>query len=323
MSAANIASAFVGGGLSYAGNILQNEFQKHNDAAARQWQEKMVREANAFNDPSAVMARMKQAGINPNLIAGQPVAGSASVPNASTGSRAPNFDDIAPNVLNALSTAHQMKLADEQQANQNEKTAAEVRYIDEQARALKGLNDAEEKYGVEYGVVKSEEPDLSGGISFDSENKATLPELKLHFVKPRNSYEQSVYDKHVTTELQHQGFRDTHNLSSEELALKHEEVAMARERTKRYGEILAQEIEKGRLTNQQIEHAIVAMLPDVVTGLSLKNAITYDENGYPVSVNNWDMVITRIGQTLRELGLGDLLGDFMSVLIRGKLGKGK
>lgn len=108
---AQVLGGAIAGGASIAGNLIQGAWQSYNDRQARQWQERQVDKANRYNSPSAVMARMKQAGINPNLLAGQPVASSAPVPSASQGSRAPNFDDIAPNVLNTMSGLQPIHLA--------------------------------------------------------------------------------------------------------------------------------------------------------------------------------------------------------------------
>ena len=69
MSAPLIAAA-LSTGASIAGNIIQSIQQDRRDARARAWQEKMVDEANAYNSPTAMMERMKQAGINPNLATG-------------------------------------------------------------------------------------------------------------------------------------------------------------------------------------------------------------------------------------------------------------
>lgn len=55
------------------------KFQREENQAARDWNEKMANQANlwarenvanerAYNDPSAVMARMQKAGLNPDMI---------------------------------------------------------------------------------------------------------------------------------------------------------------------------------------------------------------------------------------------------------------
>lgn len=124
-----IAPALASAGASVAGNIIQNHQQNARDAAARRFQIDMFNRSNAYNSPSAVMARMKQAGLNPNLMTGLAPSPAASVPSASSGSRSASFDDVAPNLISALSASQQIKSQQLADRLSEEKTNAEIENI--------------------------------------------------------------------------------------------------------------------------------------------------------------------------------------------------
>lgn len=95
-AAANIAGNLINAGSQRRENTRQRQFQmdmynrQRNDALA-DWNMQ-----NAYNDPSAMMARLKQAGLNPNLAYGNPTtAGVASVPRSASGS---GYNSKAPQI---------------------------------------------------------------------------------------------------------------------------------------------------------------------------------------------------------------------------------
>lgn len=85
LSAAAIAA--ITGGTSVAGNLIQNSGTKRSQKRADKMNIKFFDMQNAYNTPESQMARLKKAGLNPNLIYGQSVGGatgnSGSAPSAS------------------------------------------------------------------------------------------------------------------------------------------------------------------------------------------------------------------------------------------------
>ena len=85
LSAAAIAA--ITGGTQLAGNLIQNSGTKRSQRRADKMNIKFFDMQNAYNSPESQMARLKKAGLNPNLIYGQSVGGatgnSGSAPSAS------------------------------------------------------------------------------------------------------------------------------------------------------------------------------------------------------------------------------------------------
>lgn len=76
-----LIGAGIAAGASILGNVLSNKSQRNAEDRQRQWNEQMYQRQhddnlklwemqNAYNDPSAQMARLEKAGLNPNLIYG-------------------------------------------------------------------------------------------------------------------------------------------------------------------------------------------------------------------------------------------------------------
>lgn len=296
---------------SIAGNLVSSHMQRYNDNVARQWQEDMYNRSNDYNSPVSMMARMKQAGINPNLIAGQGVAPAASVPSASQGSRAPSFDDVAPSVV---SSAHMF--------NEDLATRADARLKSEQARALQLENDAKEEYGKTYGYYSHE---MLGDIVKNPDGTVTLPEISTTYHPPRNAYEQRLVDEFLRNKYEIQNTEKVGTIQDEEIKKTREETRkiqlenqFASERSKYAAQIIAQEIESGRLNNQQAAYALASLLPDVIRGLGLKDHVTFDAKGYPVSVSNYDKVLGEITHFLESSGLGSIVDLVLSFLPKGR-----
>lgn len=82
VGAATLGAAAISGGSSLAGTLLSNQFQKHQNTLANQnnlllnqWQ---FERAAQYNHPAAQMQRLREAGLNPNLVYG----GNTSLPSA-------------------------------------------------------------------------------------------------------------------------------------------------------------------------------------------------------------------------------------------------
>lgn len=108
-------------GAQAAGGILSNILNGRQARKAREWQEKMWNLQNQYNLPVNQVARLKEAGINPNLAFGSAASTmSANIP--SSPARA-NFDDFG--IGNAARTYFQYKLEKQQVLSQiRERNAA-------------------------------------------------------------------------------------------------------------------------------------------------------------------------------------------------------
>lgn len=116
--AAPLIAAVAGG----AGNILSAGLNYVSQSSMNKRAEKFNREMyarqradalsdwnmqNAYNDPAAQMARLKNAGLNPNLVYGNGATTEAGAPRASNVStpdfKAPHIPDLGSIVMNAMS----------------------------------------------------------------------------------------------------------------------------------------------------------------------------------------------------------------------------
>lgn len=96
--------------ITFAGNLVSDSIQDRRDSQSRAWQEKMVNEANAFNSPAAQMNRLKQAGLNPNLVTGNPISSSASAPSPGSGSSPSRYSEVADSLISAMSSLSQISV---------------------------------------------------------------------------------------------------------------------------------------------------------------------------------------------------------------------
>lgn len=78
-----IEDFFLSGMSSLSTGLINNAISQNNAREQREWQEKMWQKQNKYNDPSAMAARMRAAGLNPFAMTGAEPAG-----NAGTGSMA-------------------------------------------------------------------------------------------------------------------------------------------------------------------------------------------------------------------------------------------
>lgn len=72
-----IAPAIIAGGLALAGSAAQTWQTGRQNKKSRKFQEKMFHETNKYNAPKAQMARLAEAGLNPNLVYGGSSGGTA------------------------------------------------------------------------------------------------------------------------------------------------------------------------------------------------------------------------------------------------------
>lgn len=99
--AANIVAQGIATGGNLASNIFSHYTTQYRDREARRWAEEQQRQANIYNSPRAMMSRLKQAGLNPNLISGQPPSEASSVapPSVSQVSYSNPFQDLPSNLM--------------------------------------------------------------------------------------------------------------------------------------------------------------------------------------------------------------------------------
>ena len=80
----SIGGGIIPAALSFGSSLLEHKWNQQAAADERAWQEKMIDKQNAYNDPSAQLQRLRDAGINPTL-AGQNIdPGSSASPVGST-----------------------------------------------------------------------------------------------------------------------------------------------------------------------------------------------------------------------------------------------
>lgn len=110
-----LAAAAVSGGLGLADTAVNNYYNKK---AAKQAYERDIafwKMQNEYNTPANQMARLKEAGLNPNLIYGNITPGnSSSSVHAQPAQRSSNFAGIIDNLLRWKKENEENKLLEEQ-----------------------------------------------------------------------------------------------------------------------------------------------------------------------------------------------------------------
>lgn len=123
LALAQAGAGLVGGVASGIGagkrDRKNRDFTAKQNALNKQWTEEMWNKENAYNDPSAQMARFKQAGLNPNLIYGQSNTTSApSLPSQSTHQDEANpSQDVAGGLNNGFMSYVQSRVMNQQLQN--------------------------------------------------------------------------------------------------------------------------------------------------------------------------------------------------------------
>ena len=106
------AIAGITGGASLFGNLITNSGGKRSQKRADKMNKKFWQMQNAYNDPSQQMARLKKAGLNPNLIYGQSVSGATGQAGAVAPSKAAPYSidggAISQNALAGYQTSAQV-----------------------------------------------------------------------------------------------------------------------------------------------------------------------------------------------------------------------
>lgn len=114
-----------------------NQNKKAQERADRQ-NIKFFNMQNAYNDPSLQIARLKKAGLNPNLIYGQSVAGatgnSGSAPSPSRAAPT-GAESIIPNTLAAFQAEANIENTNADTLDKMQKIGVDKKYLEPMARA--------------------------------------------------------------------------------------------------------------------------------------------------------------------------------------------
>lgn len=140
-----IGGQLIGGAFNLGGMKLQHEYNKEMAAIQNQYNIDMWNMQNEYNSPTAQMARLKDAGLNPNLMYGMGNTGNASkapemvAPNAPNAQQAMKDAAAALNPEQIISFAINTRkgLAEAQKAEEDaRKAGAEAEMVDALAQSM-------------------------------------------------------------------------------------------------------------------------------------------------------------------------------------------
>lgn len=157
MSEAGIATGVLGGLFNLGGTISTNEANKDIARQQREYELNLWKMNNEYNDPKNQMARLENAGLNPDLVYGNPAQN-----NLSGNSPAPAGSGLAFPL--------QAPKADPYLLAQLEKIQAEKDKTEEEGRGIKLSNDVYEITGLQQslatlGVTKAQEQDFLASVN--------------------------------------------------------------------------------------------------------------------------------------------------------------
>lgn len=146
------------GGLNLGGSLLSSYLSNRHDL-------KMWRMQNDYNSPQAQMARLKAAGLNPNLIysQGSSIAGSNVGQRPTT--RPVDFSSSIPDIVSKLAESQTivLKMAQEKLAEQNAQLMAENAKLSQQKAITEGFRQenlfaSSRKLDVDRGMIQQLSP---------------------------------------------------------------------------------------------------------------------------------------------------------------------
>ena len=130
----SLIGSIAGTGASAIGQYQANKLTREENQKNREWNEYMWNLNNEYNKPINQMARLDEAGLNPNLVYGQGTSTLSSYAgNLGTSN---NFKNALGNVDLGLAQAHQL-------ANQDKLVASEIQL--NEAKESNLIADSEEK----------------------------------------------------------------------------------------------------------------------------------------------------------------------------------
>lgn len=131
-----VAGGLISGAASLASSLIQNQGSKKSQQRANQYNLDQWNRTNAYNHPSQQMARLQEAGLNPNLIYGN--SGNTQVGNAAPVTPAKAADYKMDNPLSDLGAFAQLRKTGAQTDNVSANTTVQV-----QDKLLKSMQTGE------------------------------------------------------------------------------------------------------------------------------------------------------------------------------------
>lgn len=130
-SAGGVAGSLIGGAFSLGGAALQHKYNKELASIQNQYNIDMWKMNNEYNTPANQMARMKEAGLNPNLMYSQGNTGNSSSPPQQVAPNAPDMQTAMRDAAKSLNPIQIIELI-----QQVRKSNAEIVAEEEKARIL-------------------------------------------------------------------------------------------------------------------------------------------------------------------------------------------
>lgn len=109
-SAGGVAGSLINGAFSLGGAALQHKYNKEMASIQNQYYIDMWKMNNEYNTPANQMARMKDAGLNPNLMYSQGTTGNSSSPPQQVAPNVPDMQTAMRDAAKALNPVQIIEL---------------------------------------------------------------------------------------------------------------------------------------------------------------------------------------------------------------------
>lgn len=299
-------------------------WQSNENQLSRDWQERMWNAQNQYNSPSAMMQRLRDAGLNPFLASsenmiGQSSASSAGSPSMASAPSMPNLQTVpyGEPFFNAIDMALRSSAVDANNSNQQSQSVKNL---------VDAAMDAYDRGGMKafYGVINNFAPFLLGSnpdtsqvsrqvksqiynIDMDSLNKEFLYNISN---KWSDKEKQAAFDNIVAS---------TSNIF-QDIALKVSEGEEIRERIKTYASQIAKNFADAFNARKQGEYYEVSasQLKIINKMLDLQYQDAEADFAFGTGVRKWKKDITH-----RSQGLGLFLGQLGSQNVSNEIQSNK
>lgn len=147
-----IGGALIGAGASMLGGFMNlsgvnsaNRANRKLQQEQNEWNERMWEKQNAYNDPSAQMARLQKAGINPNMAFSNGLSNvAASTPPTTSPPTMQSYQGWNQDLSSAVATAmNGILLSDQHKMNKIQLDKANIEMMHESAKRLETLAKTE------------------------------------------------------------------------------------------------------------------------------------------------------------------------------------
>lgn len=109
-SAGGVAGNLIGGAFSLGGAALQHKYNQEMASIQNQYNIDMWKMNNEYNTPANQLSRMKEAGLNPNLMYSQGTTGNSSSPPQQVAPNAPDMQTAMRDAAKALNPVQIIEL---------------------------------------------------------------------------------------------------------------------------------------------------------------------------------------------------------------------